>query len=538
MIMGAMDPGARARLARAAERILELFGHDENVTGAGVGYRCRGGKLTDEPVVTVMVRKKRRPGLVSRRRMIPSEIDVDGTPCATDVLQAQAVLMHADETPPRNRRRYRALLYGCGVSNLHDASPDAGTLGAFVRDNVDGRVCILSANHVIADNNSAPINDPIYQPAELDWNRERGEEARTTTMGRLKRFVTIAARETAVDAAIAGVEPEVEVDEEFGSVGTVTPPEPNHLAVGMIVAGDGFGNVWLTSMATTLERLNVTLLPVPLRGTNVEASAPSAGWKLDKVGRTTGHTVGRVLRTGETIEVEVEGVGRVRYTNLIKVSWLGWFGDSGAMVCLKSRAGGEEGETDERNSTRYIREIIEERFETCPVLEAAQFSFGVRVTEDAALSDEVRDEFLAMSDTGRYLITLTYVNTSLFRRRMERRVEAEKEAYAQALYEEYRPVVAELMANPESTTRITQQDGEGLLEMLALLRQTGTLRAEEEAAAVELCRQHESALLNRGRSETIEYMNRSETLLSVQTTATRMTELRLAGTARNLTTVD
>lgn len=533
--MDALDPGARARLACAAERILKLFWHDENVAGVGVGYRRRGGKLTNEPVVTVMVRKKRRPALVSRRRMIPTHIDMDGTSYATDVVQAQAMLMHADETPPQNASRQRPLVFGTGVSNFSDARPDAGTIGAFVRDNNDGTTCILSANHVIADNNGAPTNDPIYQPAKLDW--EAREEARTTTIGRLKRWVTITGGATAVDAAIAQVNEGVEVAPRYES-NHLTPPSRNRKAIGMVVAGDGFGNVWLTRMSTTLTELRATLLPDE-RGANLETEVPRPGTVLQKVGRTTNFTVGRVLETGVSVNVEVEGVGTVRYTDLIKVQWLGWNGDSGAMALWKKNAEiNEPLESGELESQEEIRRIIEEKFETCPALESAESSFGVRLTEDAELSDEVRDEFLALSDTGRYLITLTYLNTTLFRSRMERRVEAEKQAYAQALYEEYRPVVAELMANPESRTRITQQDGEGLLEMLALLRQTGTLRAEEEAAAVELCRQHESGLLNRGRRETIEYMNRSETLLSTQTTARRMTALRLAGTARNLTSVD
>lgn len=532
--MSKIDSGVRARLAAAAERIFELFGHDENVTGVGVGCRRRGGKLTDEPVVTVMVRKKRRPGLVSSRRMIPAHVDVDGTAYPTDVVQAQAMLLHADETPPENATRQRPLVFGTGTSNLADARPDAGTIGAFVKDNTDETICILSANHVIADNNSAPANDPIYQPAELDWNER--EEARTTTVGRLKRFVTITGGATAVDAAIAQIDRGVEVAPRYES-NHLGPPTRNRKAIGMIVAGDGFGNVWLTRMSTTLTELRATLLPDE-RGANVETGVPRAGTLLQKVGRTTDFTVGRVLATGESVNVEVEGVGTVRYTDLIKVQWLGWNGDSGAMALWKKNAEVNEPlEAEELESQERIREIIA-TFETCPILEATQYAFGAPVTEDAELSDEVRDEFLAMTDTGRYLITLIYLNTSLFRRRLERRVEAENQAYTQALYEEYRPVIAELMANPASTTRITQQDGEDFVELLAALRQAGVLTTEEEAAALALCELHEEALVNKGRTEVMEYMNRSETLLSVQTTATGMTALTRSGAARNLTSLD
>ena len=155
--------------------------------------------------------------------MIPTEIDVDGTPCLTDVVQAQAVLMNASGEPGALQEKYRPLLFGCGVSNLHDPRPDAGTLGAIVRDNTDGTTGILSANHVIADNNGAPTGDPIYQPAELDWTRE--EEARTTTIGRLKRFVRITGGATAVDAAIAQVNEGIRAQRNYNGIELAPPSE-------------------------------------------------------------------------------------------------------------------------------------------------------------------------------------------------------------------------------------------------------------------------------------------------------------------------
>ncbi len=294
--MGTMDSGVGARLARAAERIFELLKHDDNVTGATVGFRRRGGKLTEEPVVTVMVRKKRRPALVSRRRMIPAGIDVDGTLCPTDVVQAQAVLMNAGGYPGENILKFRGIRWGSSTSNLADATADAGTITAIVRDTTDGTTGILSANHVIADSNEAPRNDPIYQPGELDWTEE--EEAGTTTIGRLKRWITIAGGATAVDGAIAQLEEGVRVNRNYDGVelrppGTRDPNYPERYpeirpAIGMIVAGDGYGNVWLTSMARTLEELRVSLLPESAR---VEATAPTPGSVIEKVGRTTAYTV-------------------------------------------------------------------------------------------------------------------------------------------------------------------------------------------------------------------------------------------------------
>src|SRR5689334_17241029 len=167
--MGTIERGIGARLARAGERRVEVFKHDDNVAGVA-----------------------------------------DGVDCPTDVVQAQEELMNATGDPGELPERYRALRWGSSTSNLADASPEAGTITAIVRDNTDGTTGILSANHVIADSNRAPRGDPIYQPAELDWTE--AEEAGTTTIGRLKRWITIAGGATAVDAAIAQVEPGVRIN--------------------------------------------------------------------------------------------------------------------------------------------------------------------------------------------------------------------------------------------------------------------------------------------------------------------------------------
>lgn len=529
--MGTMDSGVGARLARAGERLFELFKHDDNVTGVAVGYRRRGGKVTDEPVVTVMVRKKRRPGLVSRRRLIPAAVDVDGTLCPTDVVQAQAMLMNANGYPGELPEMYRGLLFGCGVSNLHDTRPDAGTLTAIVRDNTDGTTGILSANHVIADNNSAPVNDPIYQPAELDWNEE--QEARTTTIGRLKRWVRIAGGATAVDAAIAQVEATVRVNRNYRGIeleppGVRVEPYPEtRPAIGMVVAGDGFGNVWIAGMATTLRELNVSLLPT---STAVEATAPALGSVLEKVGRTTAYTAARVQATGQSVRVEVPGVGVVEYTGLIKAQWLGWSGDSGAMVMRK---GSSEIAVEPliEESRRRISALISNVFNTCEVLPAIQFAFEVPITRDEALSDEVRDDFMAQSETGRFLITLCYLNTALINTRLERRQRPEQQAYCNSLYRTYEPTIREVMAG--SGRRLNETDRENYYALLSSLRTGGVLLAEEYTAAYNLGRAHEEAVRGMARPEVTTYMDRYSVLASVrEATLSGMRSLRQSGPAR------
>jgi hypothetical protein len=524
--MSAMDGKARALLARAGERVLELFGHDENITGVGVGYRRRGGRRTDEPVVTVMVRKKRRPGLVSRRRMIPAAIDVDGTSCPTDVVQAQAVLMNANGWPGELPERYRGLVFGCGVSNASDPEPNAGTLGAIVRDDTDESIGILSANHVIADNLEAPENDPIYQPAELDHRERERESPEETVIGRLKRWVGITGGATAVDAAIARVEAGVRVNRSFRGV-ELEPPSDRRPAIGMLVAGDGFGNVWLTDMATTLEELEVTLLPA---GENVEATPPAFWSKLEKVGRTTAYTAGRVHATNQRVIVEVPGTGLVEYVSLIKSQWLGWYGDSGAMVIRKDNPDAPI-EPLEIESQQRISALIRDVFEPCEVLPAIQMSYGIPTVDDEELSDEVRDEFMAQTETGRFLITLTYLNTTLVNRRLETEQTAEERAYARSVYESYQPIITDLMVNPSSTHTLDQVDGENYYELLEHLWMGRVLTTEEYEAAWELGAAHESAVNGMGRDEVIAYMNLPEVFASVRATTLEMEALVQEGPA-------
>lgn len=528
--MSAMDAGLRELLSRAGQRILERFGHDDNVTGVAVGYRRRAGKAVDEPVVTVMVKKKRRASLVSRRRLIPARIDVDGTSCATDVIQAQAVLLSADDTPPTYPDMFRPLQFGASIANSSDARPDAGTLGAFVTDNTDGTLGFISANHVIADNNTAPASDPILQPAPMD--EPDGLQLRVAT---LKRHVPIVGGATAVDAAIAQLNRTVRTLGTYGGI-SLDPPSRYRPAVGMVVAGDGFGNVWLARMSTALTALNVTLMPNT--GDNVLTTQPALNTKLEKVGRTSGKTVGRVLATGQSIDVDVPGQGIVRYTDLIWTQWMGWNGDSGAMVMQRrADAQSDRPDSDELQAREWISRLIRGHFDPCEVLTAMQYAYDVPITDDEALSDDVRDQFMAQSDTGRFLISLTYLNSELVRDRLETPQDRGHRAQMQAFYNEYQPVIADVMANPSSTRVITQADGEAYDMMLSTLASGGVLTTSEQAIARNLLNQHQG-MQGMNRTAVIDYMNTAYCLTSIRTAATQMRSLRLWGTARTLGAVD
>lgn len=99
-------------------------------------------------------------------------------------------------TEPWHRGRVRPLKIGSSISH---GRVTAGTLGCFVKDE-EGRVCILSNNHVIAASNRAKVGDPICQPGTHD-----GGSIEEDTIAELERFVQIKPKDNIIDAAFAVV---------------------------------------------------------------------------------------------------------------------------------------------------------------------------------------------------------------------------------------------------------------------------------------------------------------------------------------------
>ncbi|MGY1708018.1 hypothetical protein ACI8AC_00735 [Geodermatophilus sp. SYSU D00758] len=161
-------------------------------------------------------------------------------------------------TPGDLQRRVRPLHPGVSVAH---AAVSAGTLGGFVH--AAGRLAMLSNNHVLAATDTGRAGDPVLQPGPAD----RGVDAdRVGALAAFERFHAHGGVNL-VDAAVAVLDPEV-------------PAEPGRLPGGPLGA-----------------------LAVP-----VEEIDPDE--VVEKVGRTTGHTRGRVTA------VEVDGVA-VQYDGVV-----------------------------------------------------------------------------------------------------------------------------------------------------------------------------------------------------------------------------
>ena len=149
--------------------------------------------------------------------------------------------------PAGSGSRRRGLHPGASV-----AHPDvtAGTLGAFVRD-ADGRVLLLSNNHVLADTDRAQVGDAVLSPGPADGGRPDLDRVAT-----LAFFERLSAGRNLLDLALAAVD------------------DPAHIGGNQVPEG---------ILSGVVEELLDGVL-------------------VAKVGRTTGHT------TGTVTAVELDGV--------------------------------------------------------------------------------------------------------------------------------------------------------------------------------------------------------------------------------------
>jgi hypothetical protein len=215
---------------RAAERHTPALMQRPGVVGTGVGLDEEG-----RPSVRLFLAHGQVPDLPTH---------VEGVP-VTRVVTGQFVL--------RQDRTARARPAPIGFSVGHP-SITAGTLGARVRDS-QGRIFILSNNHILANSNNASIGDNTLQPGPFDGGSAPGD-----VIGTLYDFQPISfSSNNQMDAAIAIVDG----NDVSGSTPTTA----------------GYG-------APSTSHVN-----------------PSVGMGVQKYGRTTGHTFGTVEEINVTVSI-------------------------------------------------------------------------------------------------------------------------------------------------------------------------------------------------------------------------------------------
>jgi hypothetical protein len=214
----------------------------ENFEAVGVGLRQANGIYTGELAVKVYVTEKAPQSKLEAAAVVPQEID--GIPVDVEETGELHAFVY--------RARYRRPV-PCGVSCGH-VRITAGTIGCLVvLDN--NRLCLLSNNHVLANENAAQPGDAIVQPGPIDGGRDPGDR-----IGVLERFIPI----------------------HF--------PGPNRVDCAA---------AWTAFRLVKPQHVTYRMNPDPL--------APSLGMSVIKNGRTTQATLGMIT------DIAASGV-RVRYS--------------------------------------------------------------------------------------------------------------------------------------------------------------------------------------------------------------------------------
>jgi hypothetical protein len=191
----------------------------ENIVGFGVGLRYAADSLTADIAAKVYVREKLPLARVASAARVPPQIA--GMP--TDVEGIGEVLLHSYA-----KRFPRPVPCGVSVSNI-DLN-GSGTLGCLVVLN-NNKLCLLSNNHVLANENAAQIGDEIIQPGNAEPS-----PAPDQVIGVLENFIPIQATGNLVDCAVTHT--------SFANVSpqhvtyTLSPP-PTGAALGMTVLKNG-----------------------------------------------------------------------------------------------------------------------------------------------------------------------------------------------------------------------------------------------------------------------------------------------------------
>lgn len=275
----------------------------KNVVAVGIGFKEVDGEKTKTKAIICSVSKKESLDKLKKKDVIPTQVKS----MLTDVKEigvVKALKARTDRWRPASG----------GVSIGHEWIT-AGTLGCLVEK--EGKVYILSNNHVLADSNNAPIGSAILQPGKYDGGEPIDKIAT------LSEFVPI---------------------EFSGGEGC---------NIGQAVAKMGSLFAKLIGSKTRLQAISIRQLPnhvdaaiaLPVGEGMVKNEILEigriGGWAgvtlgsvVKKSGRTTGVTVGTITQVSVTVNVEY-GDGKIAiFTNQLMIEPGGFSagGDSGSAV--------------------------------------------------------------------------------------------------------------------------------------------------------------------------------------------------------------
>ncbi len=293
----------RAQTAHAAavEEFLDPEKPRANVVGLGVGVKWRGGEPTGEEALLVLVTQKVDKELLAKADLAPpklADMQTDVLAVGYPVAGGGEGLGTATQTLAQRLRPaeggysvgHKDITAGTIATCVYDILPGGAVSPPRHGIGVPSKYYILSNNHVLANTNNARSGDPILQPGPYD-----GGSSPDDVIAVLSRFVPI----------------------------RLEPPTPRRVHRNLVDAAVAEGQFH------DLDR--EVYWTGYVRGWRPKAKV-TVGTTVQKTGRTTNYTIGRITAIGATVDVGYGG-GRVgRFVDQVVTTNISAGGDSGSLV--------------------------------------------------------------------------------------------------------------------------------------------------------------------------------------------------------------
>lgn len=282
-----------------------------NVVGWGYGrrnYDQTGEVAGTDEVISVLVTDKLPLTMLAAEEVVPRELEG----MATDVRQVGVIRAQQD---PKDRLRPAP-----GGSSIGHFAITAGTLGAAVLDR-DGKLAILSNNHVLANSNEAAIGDDILQPGPIDGGRYPEDR-----IALLAEFVPIGFSGGGSPVVGSGF-----ANALAGVGNAILGLLNNPCTLSAECPENGGDNLVDAALANPVDGslLDAEILEIGSYG----GTQPAAiGLPVRKSGRTTGLTFGEIEIIGATVDVSYGGGRTARFRNQLITGDMSEGGDSGSLL--------------------------------------------------------------------------------------------------------------------------------------------------------------------------------------------------------------
>lgn len=280
----------------------ELFSKP-NVVATGIGYKITEGKPTTELSIICSVESKKTKQALSQRELIPSQMQN----IPTDVYPTG--IIHALQQPTD---KFRPAPGGVSIGHFQIT---AGTLGFLVKKN--GKLFILSNNHVLANSNDASVGDAILQLGPAD-----GGSSAQDLIARLSEFVPIEFDQGSTPCSIGNATAAI-LNGLAKLLGSQTRLQPMRAA-----AADNLVDCAIAEPISESDVKNEILNIGALGGT----ATGTLGMSIKKSGRTTGFTTGSILQIDVTSRVSYGSNKVATFVDQLMAGAMSQGGDSGSAV--------------------------------------------------------------------------------------------------------------------------------------------------------------------------------------------------------------